>query len=188
MPTPVRLVALLACVMLEAACGSPRHDREAESAEASHRADSVAPAASYTATNPESSVIPARDSVSAHPVDWTVDLVMQRLSDGGLKPALQGPVTAKHMSAPGTSVQVPGAELEIYLYGDANAAAPDIDQFDRLMRMPDGALMWEKPPAIVTSNNMVILIVTSDATVRERIRRVLNLSHMKEYQTVTAKP
>jgi hypothetical protein len=185
---PVRSATLIACVTLAAACGAPSRDRAAESASASNRADSTAPARSYTATNPESSAVPARDSVSAHPVDWTVDLVIQRLTSGGLNAKVRGPVTVKHMDVAGTSIQVPGAELEIYLYGDANAAAQDIDRFDRLMRMPNGALMWEKPPALVTSNNMVILVITSDATVREHVRRVLNLSHMKEYHTVRSKP
>ena len=148
----------------------------------------MAPARSYTATNPESSAIPARDSVSSHSVNWTVDLVMQRLSDGGMAATSLGPVTTKHMSVAGTRVQVPGAELEIYLYGDANAPAQDIDRFDRLMRMPDGVLMWEKPPALVTSNNLVILVVTPDVRVREDVRRVLNLSHIRGYPTMTPKP
>jgi hypothetical protein len=184
---PVCHAAVIA-VTLSAACGAPNRDRTAESASASSRSDSLSREPSYVATNPQLSAVPPRDSVSAHPVDWTVDLVMQRLASGGLNARVRGPVTAKHMSAPGTDIQVDGAELEIYLYGDANAAARDIDGFDRLMRMPDGALMWEKPPALVTSNNLVVLIITSDASVREHVRSVLNLSHMKEYRVSTPKP
>jgi hypothetical protein len=146
----------------------------------------MTPARSYTAINPESSAVPARDSVSAHPVNWTVDLVMQRLSSGGLRAVRLGPVGRRHMSVAGTRVQVPGAELEIYLYGDANAAAQDVDRFDRLMRTPDGALVWAKPPALVTANNMVILIITADATIGEHVRRVLNLSHVKQYRAGTS--
>lgn len=92
-----------------------------------------------------------------------------------------GPVQVKHMTVPGTSVHVPGAELEVYIYGDANATAQDVDRFDRLMRMPDGALMWQKPPALITANNLVVLVLTSDAAVREHIRRVIKLSHMTQY-------
>ena len=187
MTRPLLRAALVACLALATACGAPRPDRlPADSASLATPSGDGGRAGSYSAVNPESSGVPARDSVSAEPVNWTVDLVMTRLKSGGLDAKLLQPVTAKHMSAPGARVQVPGAELEIYLYGDANATAQDIDRFDRLMRMPDGALMWEKPPALVTANNMVILIVTSDPAVRERVRRALNLSHMKQYNVTQA--
>jgi hypothetical protein len=179
MVIPFHHRAMIPCVMLVTACSAS--DRRADSAVARTRADSLAPPRSYTALNPESSAVPARDSVSARPVAWTVDLVVQRLSSGGLDARAGSAVKVKHMNVGGTRVQLPGAELEVYLYGDANAAAQDIDRFDRLMRMPDGALMWAKPPALVTANNMVILIVTADPAVRERVRRALNLSGMKEY-------
>jgi hypothetical protein len=107
--------------------------------------------------------------------------VLERLRSAGLSPTLAGPVKQKHMAVPGARVLVPGGELEVYLYGDANATAQDVDRFDRLMRMPDGALMWTKPPALVTANNMVILVLTSDAALRERVRTVLHLSHMQTY-------
>ena len=85
------------------------------------------------------------------------------------------------------AVLIPGAELEVYLYGDANAAAPDIDRFDRLTRNPgDSRLVWKKPPALVSANNMMIMVLTADAALRERVRDVLHLSHI--HATPSAAP
>ncbi len=125
--------------------------------------------------------MPAHDTVSAHAVNWTVDLVLGRLSSAGMMTKVAGPVKAKHMTVPGTRVHVPGAELEVYIYSDANATAQDVDRFDKLMRMPDGNLMWEKPPALITANNLVVLVLTSDPAVREHIRRAIDLSDVTQF-------
>ncbi|MDQ2667111.1 MAG: hypothetical protein M3Z05_14015 [Gemmatimonadota bacterium] len=161
-----------ALLVIQIACGRDSSDR---------LADTIVPDAkgkSFPAADPVLSAVPARDSVSLFPVTWTVDFLLERLASAGLPPTLAGPVQVKHMAVPGTRVLIPGAELEVYLYGDANATAPDIDRFYKLMRMPDGALMWKKPPALVTANNMVIVVLTGDTAVRERVRDVLHLSHI----------
>jgi hypothetical protein len=155
---------------VQIACGRASQDRPTDSGASDARGKPLPVA------NPVPSNVPARDSVSAHAVDWTIDFLLERLASARLSPTLAGPVKKKHMVVPGTRVLIPGAELEVYLYGDANATAQDIDRFDRLMRMPDGALMWEKPPALVTANNMVIIVLTADAALRERVRKVLHLS------------
>ena len=165
-------------LVMQVACGRDSQAR---------RVDTVAvdtTATSLPVTNPVLAAVPARDSVSAHPVDWTVALVVERLKSAGLSPTLGGPVQQKHMAVPGMRILIPGAALEVYLYGDANAAAPDIDRFDRLTRTPgESSLVWEKPPALVTANNMVIMVLTGDAALRERVRSVLHLSHMHTFPT-----
>ncbi|MEP6991273.1 MAG: hypothetical protein ABJA80_10110 [bacterium] len=159
-------------LVMQIACGRDSQDRRADTAVSDAKGTSLPVADSVL------SAAPARDSVSLFPVTWTVDFVLERLASAGLSPTLAGPVQQKHMAVPGTRVLIPGGELEVYLYGDANATAQDIDRFDRLMRMPDGALMWKKPPALVTANNMVIVVLTADAALRERVRKVLHLSHI----------
>jgi hypothetical protein len=183
----VPLAVAAGAVILLVACGAPGGGRGAVGDSAGARAG-ARPSRADSAVSPVLAAVPAPDSVGAHPVDWTVDLVLQRLASGGLSATPAGPVTARHMRVQGTRVVVPGAELEVYIYGDANAAAQDIDRFDRLMRTPDGALAWNKPPALVTSNNMVILIVAADAAVRQRVARVLRLSQLKEYRTGRSTP
>ena len=163
--------ASAALLVMQLACGRDAQDR---------RADAVvsdAKGKSFPVANPVLSTEPARDSVSLFPVTWTVDFLLGRLASAGLSPTLAGPVLQKHMAVPGTRVLIPGAELEVYLYGDANATAQDIDRFYRLTRNPrDSGLVWEKPPALITANNMVIVVVTADAALRERVRGVLHLS------------
>ena len=177
------LTAALACTLgSTAACGNAGNaNRDDTGRSAASAQDARGAPRSITAVNPESSTVPAHDTVSAHAVNWTIDDVLGRLSSGGMTTTVSGPVQAKHMSVPGTRVHVPGAELEVYIYGDANATAQDVDRFDKLMRMPDGALMWQKPPALITVNNLVVLVLTSDHKVREDIRRVLDASHMTQY-------
>ena len=165
-------------LLLTLACARDSQGRRADTALADTRAQS------FPVANPVLSAVPARDSVSAHSVTWTIDLVRERLASAALSPTLAGPVRQRHMAVPGTRVLIPGAELEVYLYGDANAAAPDIDRFDRLTRTPgDPRLVWEKPPALVTANNMVIMVLTDDAAVRERVRQVLHLSETHMFPT-----
>jgi hypothetical protein len=172
-----------AMLVMQTACGGVSRDRRTDTVPAATMVPVVRDTSMQVA-NPVLSSVPARDSVSLYPVTWTVDLVMQRLSGAGLSPTLAGPVQQQHMRVPGTRILIPGAELEVYLYGDANATAPDIDRFDQLMRMPNGALMWKKPPALVTANNMVMVILTADAALRERVRDVLHLSHMHTFPAV----
>lgn len=160
-----------------------RHSAKEQPDSARARATATPDSApAFKAVNPELSALPARDSVGAHAVDWTVPLVMARLSSAHLAPKVMGSVTVKHMSVPGTLITVPGADLELYLYGDANAAGQDIDRFDRLMAMPGAApVMWVKPPAIVTADNMVIVVLTIDSALRERVRTLFTLQHVHRF-------
>lgn len=181
---PFSLSAIAGVTIAAVACNSSARDERAmpqRSVMADARpADSTS---EFRVMNPELAAVPARDSVSAHPVNWTIDLVMQRLSSAGLSPANLGPVKVVHMNVAGSLVAIRGAELEVYLYGDPNAAARDIDRFDRLMAMPGQAsAMWHKPPAIVTANNAVIVVLTTEAAVRERVRTVFSLAHLHPFQ------
>ena len=177
------LTAALVCTLgLAAACGNAgSDDREGAGRSAAGAQDSLRAPRSIAVVYPESATVPAHDTVDAHAANWTVDLVRGRLSSGGMTTTVTGPVQSKHMSVPGTRVHVPGADLEVYIYSDANATAQDVDRFDKLMRMPDGTLMWQKPPALITANNLVVLVLTPDPTVRENIRRVIDRSHMRLY-------
>ncbi len=166
--------ASAALLVMQIACGGSQ-DRRADTLAADTLVSDVK-AASLPVANPALAAVPPRDTVSMYPLTWTVDIVLERLVSAGLSPRLGGAVKEKFMSLPGTRVSIPGAELEVFVYGSATMAAQDIDRFYKLMRMPDGALMWKKPPALVTANNMVILVLTDDTALRERVRDVLHLS------------
>lgn len=87
---------------------------------------------------------------------------------------MAGPVREPFFGVQGTLVNIPGAELELFVYGDAIAAGRDIDGLDTLTVSPHGRrVVWRKPPALVTSNNLVTIVLTEDPAVREQVRRVL---------------
>ncbi|MEP6991179.1 MAG: hypothetical protein ABJA80_09640 [bacterium] len=75
------------------------------------------------------------------------------------------------MSVRGLQLVAPAATLDVYIFGDAIAAARDIDKFDTLKVSANGQrLVWKKPPAIITDNNVVILVHTDDDALRKHIR------------------
>lgn len=152
---------------LAIACGSPGAD-----------ADSAARLPKVQAANrpasPRAAALPPRDSVSAHAPTWDLDMAVGALRSAGMRPVVQGPVREPFFGVRGTLVNIPGAELELFVYGDAIAAGRDIDGLDVLTVSPRGhRVVWRKPPALVTSNNLVTIVLTEDPAVREQVRQVL---------------
>lgn len=118
--------------------------------------------------------LPAADSVSAHAPTWSMDLVLGALRSAGLTPVERGAAKESFLGVPGRLVEIPNAELEVFIYGDAIAAARDIDRLDTLAVSPRGTkLVWRKPPALVTSNNLVVIVLTDSSATRARVRQVL---------------
>ena len=162
---------------LLSACGGMAKDRPDSARGAS------ADGESFPIANPQTSAIQARDSVSAHAVDWTLDAILERLSSAGLSPQSGGSVRQHHMAVPGTQVGIPGAELEVYIYGDANATSQDIDRFDSLTVVPGDTLrVWRKPPSLIVADNMVIVVKTVDPALRRRIHELFDNSHSHQLQ------
>jgi hypothetical protein len=152
---------LLALAM---SCGSPGADADAAS-----RLPKV-----NAADGNASPALPPRDSVSAHAPTWDLDLAVGALRSAGIRAVVAGPVHESFFGVQGTLLNIPGAELELFVYGDAIAAGRDIDGLDMLTVSPHGRrVVWRKPPALVTSNNLVTIVLTANPAVREQVRRVL---------------
>lgn len=153
---------------LAIACGSPGADADvAARLPKVHAADSQK-------SSPRPAALPPRDSVSAHAPTWDLDLAVGALRSAGMRPVVEGPVREPFFGVQGTLVNVPGAELELFVYGDAIAAGRDIDGLDTLTVSPRGRrVVWRKPPALVTSNNLVTIVLTESSAVRDQVRRVL---------------
>lgn len=169
----LRVVASVATIgaLPLAGCGRPGHDSSVDSA-----ASANVPG---TSTTPRiaAAALPARDSVSAHAPTWSMDLVLSALRSAGLTPVERGAAKESFLGVPGRLLEIPGAELEVFIYGDAIAAARDIDRLDTLAVSPRGTkLVWRKPPALVTSNNLVVIVLTQSADTRARVRKVLGSS------------
>lgn len=158
----------LATLALVIACGSPGGQAEVE-----RRIPKVTVLDS-SPTVPQAVILPARDSVSAHAPTWDLALAVGALRGAGMQPVVQRPVREPFFGRQGSLVSVTGAELELFIYGDAIAAGRDIDGLDTLTVSPRGRrIIWRKPPSLVTSNNLVTVVLTTDSTVRAQVRRVL---------------
>ena len=153
---------------LAISCGSPGADADVGARVPKvHAADSQAPP-------PRPAALPPRDSVSAHAPTWDLDLAVGALRSAGIRAVVAGPVREPFFGVQGTLVNIPGAELELFVYGDAIAAGRDIDGLDTLTVSPHGRrVVWRKPPALVTSNNLVTIVLTANPAMREQVRRVL---------------
>lgn len=174
MAAMIFVLPALALLLFTAGCaGSERED--AGSGDTAR--DSPAPQLMPSSSAPDIDV-PPRDSVSANPVNWTIPLVMARLADATLTPTFAGPVRVRHMRVPGSAVSIAGAELEVYIYGDAIAAAQDVDALYERIRLPGGATAWDRPPTLVTANNLAILIHGLDPAGMERVRKAFNPDHV----------
>ena len=177
--TPPRLTNVLSLVGLGlalamgTACGSPGADADAHRSLAKGQlVDGQSPAPRAAAALV--AALPPRDSVSAHAPTWDLDLAVGALRSAGMRPVVQGLVREGFLDVDGTLVNVPGAELELFVYGDAIAAGRDIDRLDILTVSPRGRrVVWRKPPVLVTSNNLVTIVLTEDPAVRTQVRRVL---------------
>jgi hypothetical protein len=158
----------LAILILAAACGGPGADAGVEGRSTAARA------ADSPVATPRVAALPPRDSVSAHAPTWDLDLAVGALRSAGLDPVVRGPVREPFLGVAGTLVEVTRAELELFVYGDAVAAGRELDGLDTLAVSRRGRrIVWRRPPALVTSNNLVTIVLTADSDVRERVRRVL---------------
>ena len=118
--------------------------------------------------------------VSANPVQWNLKRVAEVLNAMDLK--MEGetsPVDATFLSASGQRMTfvAPGgarAEIRVFIYGDAGAVGRDLAGVDTLRVAPRGtSLEWRVPVRLITDNNLVAILLTDDATLRESIPKAL---------------
>ncbi|MDQ2667681.1 MAG: hypothetical protein M3Z05_16940 [Gemmatimonadota bacterium] len=161
-----RIGMVATCTLLGAACTDT----------AKNHTDTTVSAATIAPPVPiRAGPLPARDSVSAHAITWNAAQVVDRLRSAGVNVRTDGAAREPFMSVRGVQLVAPQATLEVYIYGDAIAAARDIDKFDTLKVSANGQrLVWKKPPAIITDNNAVILVRADDDAVRKHIRDAFN--------------
>ena len=127
------------------ACG--RGDRRADSA-----ADSA------------SAALPRPDTIPAQPVQWEATRLDTLLDAEGFNPVLVPlPTRNPFANVPAVSYRIDNAELDAYFFGDPVAAARGASTV-----APTGG-----DASAFTSNNMVVVVRSTSARLRERIRRLL---------------
>lgn len=159
----VHAVMLLAGVTFAFACSTPDGER----------ADSVA-AGSPAAAAP-SPPVPAGDTGCVLRGRWRLCSVEDRLDRAGLAPRIH-PDTLRQpfMGVAGRVIHLGTAELQVFLYADAAAAAQDVAQLDPVRVAPPSMIIdWIAPPTLITSNNLVAILLSTNARQIERVRNAL---------------
>jgi hypothetical protein len=131
-------------------------------------ARAVAAADSITAT--------ARDTLAC-PKDgrWRPCSVADRLQRAGLVPRAGADTTRlPFLTPPGQVWRVAQAELRVFLYEDAAAAAREADALDPIRVAPrGGSYAWPAPAVLVHSANMVAVLLSPNGRQAERVQLAL---------------
>jgi hypothetical protein len=108
--------------------------------------------------------LPPPDTVPPQPVQWEPAKLDTLLHAEGFNPVVVPlPTRNPFVRVPAASYRLDNAELDAYFFGDPVAAAHGISQV-----APRGGAA-----SAFTSNNMVVVVRSKSATLRERIRRLL---------------
>jgi hypothetical protein len=115
--------------------------------------------------------VPLSDTVGSGSINWTLSDLQRRLSGVGLEPVAAGEVRQPFMGGPGMRYEVDGGELQAYIYADAGAVARDTDRLDpATVSPPTMMISWKMPPTLIVSNNLALILLTSDPQLRKKIR------------------
>lgn len=111
---------------------------------------------------------------------WNVARLQEALASLGVQTSvIASPVRQPFMAVPGTLLQLseggqPRGTAQVYIYGDAVSRGHDTDRLDSVRVSPPAAqIRWEFPPALVTSNNLALVVLTSDRNLRDLARRAV---------------
>lgn len=116
----------------------------------------------------------ARDTIAAVQIQWSVAEILDRLRADGMSGRLQGEIRQPFLAVPGVLVTLPGAEVQVYLYGDAGAAGRDVARLDTARVSPPNMMItWTARPSLIWHNNLVAIVLTRNEQLRARIRRSL---------------
>jgi hypothetical protein len=156
------------------------------SEEGSERADSVGvpAAAAHTpeVAQPQPPAPSPTDTTPPRLIDtgsglalWNTANLEKRLDLQGMAPRRSDrPVHHPFLAVPGTSYMVGNAELQIFIYESAAAAARDVARLDTATVSPRGApVKWPARPTLVTNNNLVAIFLGQNALQIERVQRAI---------------
>jgi hypothetical protein len=115
---------------------------------------------------------PADTVNGARQLRFSVADVKARLVAAGLSPTDLGTVRQPFLGPVGRSFGFKGGEAQAYVYGDAVALAEDIASIDTARVQPrNTTIVWRQPPALIVTNNVAVILLTSDPKIRESVRR-----------------
>lgn len=121
------------------------------------------------------------DSVSPTMPPWNVARLQAALASLGIGTvAVAAPIHQSFMGVPGTILRLmqagrPVGDAQVFVYADAVSRGRDTDRLDSVRVSPRAAaIQWQYPPALVTSSNLAIVVLTSDPAVRATVRKAVS--------------
>lgn len=133
-------------------------------------------AAGATVAVSEGAVVPM---VGGEPVDtvtpyegvWDLRTLQGRLEGAGLGLTAAGSVSHPFMGTTGVRLLHEEGELQVFVYADALARARDTAPLDsNANAAPSG---WPASATLATSDNVAVIVVSGDSTLRRTVTRVL---------------
>jgi hypothetical protein len=134
------------------------------------------PARQSVADSAVASVIAkAEEDRAAKTDEWNRAEVVKRLGEAGLVVVDSGrAVHHAGLTLPGSSIEVSGSTLELYIYPTAAARKQDAAKLDT---MPNPATPPAQRPRYIISGNLIAIHVTPKEALAERVENVLTARH-----------
>ena len=108
----------------------------------------------------------------ARSATWTPCNLRERLEQSGLVLIPADTVDNGFMHVPDVVWRIGHGELHVFLYADSVAMRRDVSQLDSARAAPPTMMItWIKPPTLITSNNLAVILLSDSG---EEIERVTN--------------
>ena len=173
-------IAAAICGMAATAC----IDSKPAARDGDSRADSV-PVAAPPQPQLAAASPPPSDSSGARIFNWTLGALETQLRSEGLQPVAIGEIRQPFIGGPGMRYRLSGGEVQAFVYADAGAVARDTDELDTVRVAPPTMMIdWVMPPKLIVDNNLVLIVLTRDDALREKIRAAVSVerpSHTRNY-------
>lgn len=105
---------------------------------------------------------------------WRQCSVHDRLERAGLAPIVGDSVRHAFLHVPGRRYKIGDAELQAFVYETAAMRRRDTAPLDSVRVAPPGAeTEWERPPTLITSENLAAVLIGGNARQVERVTLAL---------------
>jgi len=174
----VRLAAALAAALVAAAACARDGGSGGDSASTSTATPT--PAAPARADSPAIAA-PSTNAARAPAVatcvsegEWQACSVEKRLTDAGFVPIRKGVAPTGVFDVPGTTYTLGAAELNVYLFPSAKEREAAIGAIDTVTVVrAAGASPWSSAPTLITSNNLVAVLLSDNGRLIERVQNAI---------------
>lgn len=135
--------------------------------------------AGATVSVAEGTVVPENegapvDTVSPYEGVWDLATVRGHLAKAGVATTEEGDVRQPFMGARGYRLRGGSGEMQVFIYADAGARARDTDRLDSTALMvPTASGSGQAPAAIVTADNLAVIVVAPDSALLKTVTGVL---------------